>query len=45
MIVSKLEEISAIGYPRSPSFPPSSKIKSLRVVLTEYVVDSHCTAL
>ena len=27
MIVSKFEEISEIGYPRSPSFPPSSKIK------------------
>ena len=29
MIVSKFEEISEIGYPRSPSFPPSSKIKIL----------------
>ena len=27
MIVSRFEEISAIGYPRSPSFPPSSKIR------------------
>ena len=29
MIVSRFEEISEIGYPRSPSFPPSSKIKIL----------------
>lgn len=33
MIVSKFKEISEIGYPRSPSFPPNSKIRVLGLCL------------
>lgn len=33
MIVSKFDVISEIGYPRSPSFPPSSKIRVLGLCL------------